>query len=286
MCTDLRGHLRMWLSGHSPIVQYPVTEHPDSRIQSPVSLWQIPRQDTPGQTAYYFQIAVQWDTAQRKLPTPPQHQVTLITKTLLPSWYEGSETLTCGEPHNFPGMLKIPFVSPVKRVRCPFLKMDAPSQGPGFRGAPETWVAWQEGWLLCAVGHYRVQDESGTRGFLHPGLLPGQTGGRRDLEDPCDQSFLENTWYHNKDVWKLWLWARAQPTGNLQMQSYFRSQGMNEWIGSSMLQVRVSLQVGDFQSPGLLLFLALQLSSSCHCTHEHPTNKFFQGDRQVFFWWL
>lgn len=100
-------------------------------------------------------------------------------------------------------MLKIPFVSPVKRVCCPFLKMDALYQGPGFRGVPETWVAWQEGWLLCAVGHYREQDESGTRRFLPPGLRPGQTGGRRDLEDPCDQSSSENTWYHNKDVWKL-----------------------------------------------------------------------------------
>lgn len=211
--------------GHSPIVQYP-----DPRIQCPVSLWQIPRQDIPGQTAHHFQIAVQRDTAQCKLSTPPQHQVTLITKTLLPSWYRGSETLTCGDPHNFPGMLKIPFASPVKRVWCPFLKMDAPSQGPGFRSVPETWVAWQESWMVCAVGHYREQDESGTRGFLPLGLLPGQTRGRRDLEDPCDQSSSENTWYHNKDVWKLWLWARAQPTGNLRMQSYFRSQGMNEWM--------------------------------------------------------
>lgn len=140
----------------------------------------------------------------------------------------------------------------LRRAWCP-LNMDTSSQGHGFRDVLETCVACLEGWLWCTVGHCRagwVWDET---------LSSPRTSSRADWrkEGPgssCDHSSLENTWYpQQRCLNTLTLWARTQPTGNLQMQSYFRIQ--ERMSDSSVLQIRASLQVVHFQPWALLLFL-------------------------------
>lgn len=116
----------------------------------------------------------------------------LITKTLVPSPYDVCEMLTCGNHGNFPGMFKIPFVSPVR-------KMDASSERQGFRGVLETfWLDWKAGhgalWVTAE------QDESGTRHFPPLGLFPGLTGERRDQEAPVTRALWRTLGTHNKDV--------------------------------------------------------------------------------------
>lgn len=98
------------------------------------------------------------------------------------SQYEVSEMLTCGDHRNFPEMLEIPFVSPVRRSRdAAIFRRVQYLRRQDFRGVPEVCVAWWEGWLL-ALWVTADQDKSG---LFSPG-----TSSRDNLRKEGPGSFL------------------------------------------------------------------------------------------------